>query len=669
MNVYHDLNNLPNFRNAVLTIGSFDGVHQGHQKILEKINALAKKYDGESIVITFHPHPRLVVYPKDHSLRLITSIDEKIVLFRKFGVDNVVVVPFTIEFSQQSADEYIEKFLLGKFRPKCMVIGYDHRFGLNRQGDINFIKWHGEIHNFDVIEIPKQEVEAIAVSSSKVREALLQGSVQKAHRLLGHYFTLTGIVVHGQQVGTQIGFPTANIEVNFPHKLIPPDGIYATYVWHQNHRYEGMLYIGIRPTLQDENRRSIEVNIFDFNKQIYGDKIKLELVDFIREDTTFDSLEGLTAQLKLDEQHVRTGFAYLQKSEEKKTSIESLASVAVVILNYNGRHHLEQFLPSVLQTTYANAEIYVADNASTDDSIAFLEEHFPSVKIIQLPRNYGFAEGYNQALLQVESDYFILLNSDVEVTPNWIEPIIELMDRDATIAVCQPKILSYHHKDHFEHAGAAGGWMDRLNYPFCRGRLFDTVEQDMGQYDSTQEVFWASGAAFFIRARLFQELGGFEGSFFAHLEEIDLCWRLKRAGYKVMIRPKSVVYHLGGGSLNYGNPRKVYLNFRNSLFTITRNEERSKLFGILLTRLILDGVAAMLFLSKGQLKNITAIIKAHWHFFPKLPKTLKKRKRIYDQISKISISNQPNLSGRYDGSVVWQYYLNGKKQFKKLKAK
>jgi len=669
MNVYHDLNNLPNFRNAVVTIGSFDGVHQGHQKILEKINTLAANYDGESIVVTFHPHPRLVVYPKDHSLRLITSIDEKIALFRKFGVDNVVVVPFTVEFSQQSADEYIEKFLLGKFQPKCIVIGYDHRFGLNRQGDINFIKWYSEIHNFDVVEIPKQEVEAIAVSSSKVRDALLQGNVKKAYRLLGHHFTLTGIVVHGQQVGTGIGFPTANIEVKFSHKLIPPDGIYATYVWHQGHRYEGMLYIGIRPTLQDENRRSIEVNIFDFSKQIYGDKIILELVDFIREDATFDGLETLTAQLKLDEQHVREGFTYLQKTEEKKTSIKTLASIAIVILNYNGRHHLEQFLPSVIETTYANAEIYVADNASTDDSIEFLETNFPSIKIIPLVKNYGFAEGYNQALKSVENEYYILLNSDVEVTPNWIEPILELMERDATIAICQPKILSYHHKDYFEHAGAAGGWMDRLNYPFCRGRIFDKVERDTGQYDSTQEVFWASGAAFFIRGKLFHEIGGFEGSFFAHLEEIDLCWRLKRAGYKVMVRPKSVVYHLGGGSLDYGNPRKVYLNFRNSLFTILRNEERSKLFSVLLTRLILDGVAGMLFLSKGQFKNIGAIIRAHWHFFPKIPKTLKMRKRIYDRIIKISISNQPNLSGRYDGSVVWQYYMNGKKQFKKLKAK
>ncbi|MEM8523504.1 MAG: bifunctional riboflavin kinase/FAD synthetase [Bacteroidota bacterium] len=669
MNVYHDLNNLPSFRSAVVTIGSFDGVHQGHQKILEKINMLAKNYDGESIVVTFHPHPRLVVYPKDHSLHLITSIEEKIALFRRFGVDNVVVVPFTVEFSQQSADEYIEKFLLGKFQPKCVVIGYDHRFGLNRQGDINFIKWYAEVHQFEVVEIPKQEVEAIAVSSSKIREALLKGNVGKAYRLLGHYFTLTGTVVHGQQVGTKIGFPTANLEINFPHKLIPPDGIYATYVWHQNHRYEGMLYIGIRPTLQDENKRSIEVNIFDFNKQIYGDKIILELVDFIREDATFEGLEALTTQLKLDEQNVRTGFNYLQQSKEKKTSFRSLASVAIVILNYNGRQHLETFLPSIFQTTYANAEIYVADNASTDDSVEYLETNFPSVKIIQLSENHGFAEGYNQALREVESDYYVLLNSDVEVTPNWIEPILELMERDSTVAICQPKILSYHQKSYFEHAGAAGGWMDRLNYPFCRGRLFDKVERDIGQYDSTQEVFWSSGAALFIRGKLFHEIGGFEGDFFAHMEEIDLCWRLKRAGYKVMVRPKSVVYHLGGGSLNYGNPRKVYLNFRNSLLTIIRNEEGSKLFPILLTRLLLDGVAGLLFLSRGQLKNIVAIIKAHWYVFPRFRKTLKKRKKIYDRISKISINSQPNLSGRYDGSIVWQYYLNGKKEFKKLKAK
>ncbi|MEM9848121.1 MAG: bifunctional riboflavin kinase/FAD synthetase [Bacteroidota bacterium] len=670
MNVYHDLQNLPDFRNAVLTIGSFDGVHRGHQEILAKINALAKECGGESIVVTFHPHPRLVVYPKDKSLRLLTSVAEKIALFERFDVNHVVVVPFTVEFSQQDADEYIEKFLVGKFNPKYMVIGYDHRFGLNRKGNIDFIKHHAKYHDFEVVEIQKQEVEAITVSSTKIRSALAAGNVKKASRLLGHYFTLTGQVVYGRQLGTTIGFPTANLAINSKHKLLPPDGIYAVFVQHKAQRYEGMLYIGNRPSIADENKRSIEVNIFDFDQQIYGDQIKLELVDFIREGQTFDGVEALKEQLKLDEKHVKDNLAYLRTAAQKTQQAQQLtASVAIVILNYNGRQHLEEFLPSVLVTTYANAEIYVADNASTDDSVEFLKAQFPEVKLILLSENYGFAEGYNQALKMVEADYFILLNSDVAVTPDWIAPIIELMERDPSVAVCQPKILSHSRPEYFEHAGAAGGWMDRLNYPFCRGRIFDRVEKDEGQYDDIQEVFWCSGAAFFIRSKRYLEMGGFEGHFFAHLEEIDLCWRLKRAGYKIMVSPKSVVYHLGGGALNYGNPRKTYLNFRNSLYTIVRNEERGQVLVKVFTRLVLDGVAGAMFLLQGELKQLAAIFKAHWSFFPKLPQLLRERRRIRDQTAKLSIQNEPNLAGKYQGSIVWQFYAKRKKTFNELKAK
>lgn len=665
MNVYHDLNDLPAFRNAVLTIGSFDGVHQGHQKILERINTIAQERNGESIVITFHPHPRLIVYPKDKTLRLITTIDEKIALLRKYGVDNVVVVRFSVEFSQMKADEYIEKFLIEKFNPSCIVIGYDHKFGLNRQGDINYLKWYGKIGRYEVQEIEKQEVKAITVSSTKVRNALQRGQVKKAAQLLGHYFTLTGLVVHGQQIGTKIGFPTANIEISSPHKLIPPDGIYAVYVRHHEDRYKGMLYIGKRPTVDGDLDRTIEVNIFNFTKNIYGDKLQLALVDFIRGDQKFDSLEALQVQLAIDEQHTLECLTY-EEANKAQEAEKNQPEVAIVILNYNGEKWLEQMLPSVQATRYSNFKIYLADNGSTDESETLIKEQFADVNWLDLGENHGFAEGYNQALKQIEGDYYILLNSDVEVTENWISPIINIMERDRTVAACQPKILAFNNKTQFEYAGAAGGWLDKWGYPFCRGRLFHIVEQDKGQYDGTQEIFWASGAALFIRSNLFHDIGGFDGSFFAHLEEIDLCWRLKRAGYKIMVRPKSVVYHVGGGTLDYENPRKTYLNFRNSLYTLVKNEPISKLLWLIPLRLVLDGVAGAMFLMKGQFKNIGAIFKAHWHFFPKIARLLQQRKVVKEWIDRTSISSVSNESGRLNRSIIWQFYARGKHYFRHL---
>ena len=246
-------------------------------------------------------------------------------------------------------------------------------------------------------------------------------------------------------------------------------------------------------------------------------------------------------------------------------------TIAIVILNWNGRKYLEQFLPSVLASTYAGKEIIVADNASTDDSIAFLSGYYPQVRVITLDRNYGFAGGYNQALKQVDSDYYVLLNSDVEVEPGWIEPILELMESDHSIGVCQPKIKMFANRELFEYAGAAGGWLDFLGYPFARGRVFDVCEQDRGQYDAAGPVFWASGAAMFVRAALYHRLGGLDGYFFAHQEEIDFCWRLQLADYKVYTCPQSVVYHVGGGTLPKGNERKVFLNFRNNLIMLAKN--------------------------------------------------------------------------------------------------
>lgn len=666
MKVFNDLNNLPDFKNAVVTIGSFDGVHSGHQKILEKVNLLAKRIGGESIVITFHPHPRLVIYPKDKSLRLITTIDEKVQLFEQYNVDNVVVVPFTIEFSQQSADEYIQKFLVEKFQPRYIVIGYDHRFGLNRQGNIDYLRWHGKSSGFEVIEIEKQQVEDIAVSSTKIRNALDEGNVTAAQRLLGHYFSLTGTVVRGQRIGSNLGFPTANLEIIQQHKLIPPNGIYAVNVLHQKNHYQGMLYIGDRPTLTEYNNRTIEVNIFDFNKDIYGDKLKLELISFIRKDQRFENLDGLKAQLIKDREAALTSLQQHKEPEQDEKKKQQFPEVAIVILNYNGRTFLEQFLPSVLETTYPNYSLYIADNGSTDDSLEWLRATYPQIPIIDLESNHGFAKGYNLGLQQVEAPYYILLNSDVEVTPGWIDPIIELMERDPSVGACQPKIKSYHDKSLFEYAGACGGWLDNLGYPFCRGRIFNIVEKDEGQYDNTQEVFWATGAALFIRSQLFHRIGGFDEDYFAHSEEIDLCWRIKRAGYKIMVRPRSVVYHVGGGTLNYMNPHKTYLNFRNSLFTILKNERAEKLLWLLPYRLMLDGVAGMLFLFQGKWAHIRSILRAHLYFHPRFFRTLKKRRYYDDLINKVSIDVEPNQEGRYPRSVVWQFYALGKRYFRQL---
>lgn len=333
--------------------------------------------------------------------------------------------------------------------------------------------------------------------------------------------------------------------------------------------------------------------------------------------------------------------------------------VSIVILNWNGRKFLEQFLPSVLASTYSNYEVIVADNASTDDSVSFLNENFSFVRIIKLPENYGFARGYNEALKLVKSDYYILLNSDVEVEPNWIEPVIELMEKDKSIGACQPKILQFHNKSLFEYAGAAGGWLDYLGYPFARGRIFDYCEKDSGQYNSPSPVFWASGAAMFVRSSLYQQLGGLDEYFFAHQEEIDFCWRLQLAGQKVYACPQSVVYHVGGGTLPKGNARKVFLNFRNNLIMMAKNLPASDVWWKIIYRFFLDAVSAIKSLFAGQATYFIAVLKAHFAFLYWL---LSKRK------------NQPSgsnkkLQGYLQKSVVWSHFILGKKTFKEIVLK
>ncbi len=665
MNVYKDLNALPTFQNAVLTIGSFDGVHRGHQKILERIRQLAQEMNGESVVITFHPHPRQVVYPKDKSLKLITTIEEKIALFKRYGLNNLVIIPFTVAFSQQSADEYIEKFLIQKFNPRYIVIGYDHRFGLNRQGDINYLRFYGQKSNFEVIEIEPQQVEEITISSTKIRKAIETGQIKKATQLLNHHFILSGKVVHGQEIGKSIGFPTANIQPETPNKLLPKEGIYAVLVQYKKRQYQGMLYIGTRPTLPTLDQKTIEVNIFDFNKKIYGEELSLELVEFIREDAKFENLETLRQQLVEDK---KRALSVLQKYP--LTSLQSnfyYPEVAVVILNYNGQKYLQDFLPSVLTSDYPNLKVVVADNGSTDDSLRFLNQHYNGkLEILDLKKNYGFAGGYNQALRQVHAPYYILLNSDIEVGKNWIRPIIELMEQEPQVGICQPKILNYHQKSSFEYAGAAGGWLDALGYPFCRGRILTNCELDRGQYDTNQEIFWASGAAFFIRRNLYHRLGGLDAQYFAHMEEIDLCWRAKRAGFAVMACPESVVYHVGGGTLGYNTSRKTYLNFRNALATILKNESASKLFWLLPLRFILDGVAGLVFLSQGRVRHIWEILRAHGYFYQNFKNILQRRRIFTNLVEQASIQPEMNKKGILNKSMLWQYYIFRRKTFDKI---
>jgi len=332
--------------------------------------------------------------------------------------------------------------------------------------------------------------------------------------------------------------------------------------------------------------------------------------------------------------------------------------VAVVILNYNGRKFLEQFLPNVIANSDpALVEIIVADNASTDDSVVFMQSHFPEIRLIENGSNGGFATGYNLALRQIEAQYYVLLNSDIEVTPHWIEPVVELMDTHPDVAACQPKILSYYHKEQFEYAGASGGFIDKYGYPFCRGRVFQNLEEDKGQYDDPCEVFWATGACMFVRADLYHQVGGLDDSFFAHMEEIDLCWRLKNVGYKVYCCPQSKVYHIGGGTLPKNSPRKTYLNFRNNLSLLVKNLPKHRVHRTILYRILLDWVAAFKFLFEGCPKDFRMVFKAHWDFYRRLPSLRARRKQTSHNL----------VSCIYKRNVVFDSILRGKQKYSELK--
>ncbi|MBD2768016.1 glycosyltransferase family 2 protein [Hymenobacter sp. BT664] len=376
--------------------------------------------------------------------------------------------------------------------------------------------------------------------------------------------------------------------------------------------------------------------------------------------------------MKLKYEEAAAGHGKDQPDDDHSAGLTSTASlsprpgacadVAIVILNWNGAGFLRRFLPGVL--THADgARVVVADNASTDDSVELLARDFPAVELLLLDRNFGFCEGYNQALAQVDSDFFVLLNSDVEVNLGWLRPLRRLLEVNPLIAAVQPKLLAHADPTYFEYAGAGGGYLDRLAYPFCRGRLFDTLEKDRGQYDDPRPVAWASGACLLVRRSAWQALGGLEPAFFAHMEEIDFCWRLWNAGHEVWYHGGSAVQHVGGGTLPKTNPRKTYLNFRNGLALLYKNAAPGELLPALLQRLLLDGVAGLRFLASGQLANCWAVVRAHFSFYGQLGYWRKRRRLAQPHLR---VAERP---GVYNGSLVWAYFGRSKRKFSELGLK
>jgi GT2 family glycosyltransferase len=354
------------------------------------------------------------------------------------------------------------------------------------------------------------------------------------------------------------------------------------------------------------------------------------------------------------------------KNSNKKTSVAS-GVVAIVILNWNGRTFLERFFgkvsDSVLSSGVSGVRLIVADNGSTDDSVEWMIANFPDTELILLDKNYGFADGYNKALERITAKYFVLLNSDIEVTDNWLSPLIDYMDNNPEVAACAPKLRSFNNRDCFEYAGAGGGFIDKYGYIFCRGRILDSIETDRGQYDGQINVFWATGAALMVRSELFHRAGGLDGSFFAHMEEIDLCWRLQLIGYKIANVPESVVYHVGGGALPNNSPRKLYLNYRNNLLMMAKNLQRNR-WQIIFVRLLMDAASGLVYLLSGKLSYFNAVIMAHWAFFGRIPDCRKKRKAFRPLIVKQADT------GIYNGSIVCKYFGSGKKiTFSCLKMK
>lgn len=341
-----------------------------------------------------------------------------------------------------------------------------------------------------------------------------------------------------------------------------------------------------------------------------------------------------------------------------------MTKVAVVILNWNGIHFLKEFLPSVVtHSLSADVDIWVADNGSTDDSVSYIKEQFSEVNILKFDKNYGFTGGYNKALAEIKAEYFVLLNSDIEVTKNWLSPIIAYMDSNKEVSAAMPKLLSFHNKTEFEYAGAGGGFIDKLGFPFCRGRLLNASESDAGQYNDVASVFWATGACMFVRSSVYHALGGLDDDFFAHMEEIDLCWRMKNRGYKIVYIPESVVYHVGGGTLPNNNPRKLFLNYRNNLYLLYKNLPSGRFRGILVLRMILDGASAIMYLLQGKISFFLAVPKAHFAFYSTIGKF--KKKRIENNKHR-TVEHHPEIFQR---SIIFSFFVRKVRKFSDLSSK
>jgi GT2 family glycosyltransferase len=338
-----------------------------------------------------------------------------------------------------------------------------------------------------------------------------------------------------------------------------------------------------------------------------------------------------------------------------------MTNVAVVILNWNGRHYLQQFLPSVCRySDLPGTEIIVADNGSNDDSVNFLKDLYPAVRLIEFDKNYGFAMGYCMALDQIEATYYVLLNSDVEVTPGWLVPLFDTMEAKPGVGSCMPRLLAFEQKEFFEYAGASGGYIDRFGYPFCRGRILNVIEKNTGQYNDLRSIFWASGACMFVRAAAYKKAGGLDGEFFAHMEEIDLCWRMHRVGYTSVVVPQSTVYHVGGGTLPNNTPRKLYLNYRNNLFLLFKNLPVYQLFPVVFIRMVLDGMSAFVYLLNGSGRFFFAVVRAHLAFYRRIPLLIRLRRRLKGKI------RTGKIGDIYPGSIVFDFFVRRKRYFSEL---
>lgn len=644
---------LPQFKRPVITIGAFDGFHLGHREIVNRVCNIAKAQNSDSVLITFDPHPRKILDQDNSQKYLLNSTEEKIALMSESELDYLILVPFSIEFSQMVAEEYVENFLIRFFQPETLVIGFDHRFGMNSEGDVRLLKKFSDQGKFRLVEISRQEMEEDKISSTAIRNHILNNDLQAASKLLGRPYPLYGKVVRGQQVGSQIGYPTANITPSDPSKLLPNPGVYAAILHKDGMEYNGLLYIGNRPTLGAQLSQTIEIHIKDFNENIYNQNVFIDIIEFIRPDQKFEDLKALKDQISRDDQAI--GFA-LERHRILNTGKKKNPLVAVVILNYNGEKFIMDYLPSVFENLPQNCQLYLIDNASTDQSLLLVSQKYPEIKRIKLAKNYGFAEGYNKGLSQINADYFLLINSDIRVEGDWISPLIRRMQSHPMIMACQPKILSASNPAQFEYAGAAGGAIDLLGYTFSRGRMMHEVEKDLGQYNDARRIFWASGAALMVNAAMYKAMGGFDPDYFAHQEEIDLCWRIQRAGGEIWFEPESKAYHLGGGTLEYTNPRKVFLNFRNNLATIFKNAPIWFLIIILPLRLLLDMMISIRYLLSGKFALTLKVIEAYVISILSTPYLLHKKDLGEQTVERYRIGPE-KLNGVLRGSLFVHYYL------------